>query len=271
VLRQPPFRLSPVVEQDNLRAHECTVAVIVPKVFDYLAGKITRRTLLGVVFPCMCVAYFGTLALAVLLFPHSYDWRVLSISQLLYPRRNPQFYAVAASGVAVTGVLLIPFAGYLRRRLQVAAPIGARVGAVSLIIGAICLILAGLVSSQPAQGRSSFPKLHGIMGRAAGLGVGIGLVVFAACGVKGYFTVATGRQLYPRSLLAIWSLTILPVVLVVLVWLALLAHFQWLDPVHRALAGTVVWHLGIWEWSGSVMVFLFLGGSVWLLPEHAAD
>ena len=38
-----------------------------PKLFDYLAGKISRRTLLGVVFPCMCVNFFGMLALAILL------------------------------------------------------------------------------------------------------------------------------------------------------------------------------------------------------------
>jgi hypothetical protein len=271
VLRQPPFRLPLVVERDSLGVHECTVAVILPKVFDYLAGKITRRTLLGVVFPCMCVAYFGTLALAILLFPHGYDWRVASISQLLYPRRNPQFYAIAASGIAATGVLLIPFAGYLGRRLQGVAPMGAKLGAVSVIVGVICLILAGIVSSHPAEGRSSFPKLHLNIARAAGIGIGVGLLVFAGCGVKGHVTGATGRQLYPRSLLVIWSLTVLPAVLVVLVWLALLARFQWLDPVHRALAGTIVWHLGIWEWLGSVLVFVFLGGSVWLLPEHAGD
>ena len=268
---QPPFGLPLVGERDRVGLHECTVAVILPKLLNYFAGKITRRTLLGVVFPCMCVAYFGTLALAILLFPHSYDWRVLSVSQLLYPRRNPQFYAIAASGVVTTGVLLIPFAGYLRRRLHVAAPIGARIGAVSVMVGVICMILAGLISSQPVEGQSSFPKLHGIMGRVAGIGIGVGLVVFAACGVKGYFTMATGRQLYPRSLLVIWSVTILPAILVALMWQALRAHFHWLDPVHRALAGTVVWHLGIWEWSGSVMVFVFLGCSVWLLPEHAED
>jgi len=241
--------------------------VILPKVFDYVAGKITRRTLLGVVFPGMCVAYFGMLALAILFFPRAYDWRVLSISQLLYPRQNPGFYPIAASGVAATGVLLIPFAGYLHRRLQAAAPVGARIGAVSITAGIICLILAALVSSHPAVGQSSFPKLHFILARNAGIGIGVGLMVFAGCGVKGYFALATGRQLYPRSLLVIWVLTILPAVLVVAVWLALRARFHWMDPVHRAFAGTIVWHLGIWEWIGSVFAFVFLGCSVWLLPE----
>ena len=241
--------------------------MILPKVSNYLAGKITRRTLLGAVFPCMCAAYFGMLALAILFFPHAYDWRVLSISQLLYPRQNPGFYPIAAGGVAATGVLLIPFAGYLRRRLQAAAPVGAWIGAVSVTLGIIFMILAALISSHPAVGQSSFPKLHLFMARNAGIGIGVGLLVFAACGVKGYFVLATGRQLYPRSLLVIWSLTILPAVSVVLVWLALLARFHWMDPIHRALAGTIVWHLGIWEWIGSVFAFVFLGCSVWLLPE----
>ena len=241
------------------------------KLFDYLAGKLSRRTLLGIVFPCMCVNFFGMLGLAILFFPHAYDWRVLSISQLLYPRQNPQFYAIAAGGLAVTAVLLIPFAGYLRRRLQAAAPVGAKLGAVSLAGGVIFLILAALVSSHPVVGRSSVPKLHGIMGRMAAVGIGLSLVLFAACAVKGHFTLRNGRQLYPRSLLVIWSLTILPALLVTLVWLALGTRFQWLDPIHRMLAGSIVWHVGIWEWIGAAEVFVLLGSSVWLLPEHAGD
>ena len=209
--------------------------------------------------------------LAILLFPRAYDWRVLSISQLLYPRQNPGFYPIAASGIAMTGVLMIPFAGYLQRRLRLAAPIGARLGAFSVAVGVIGLIVAGLVSSHPVVGRSSVPKLHGIVARMAAIGVGGGLVVFAGCGVKGHFALATGRQLYPRSLLVVWSLTILPVLVVVPVWLAMWARYPWLEPIRRVLVGTVFWHLGFWEWIGSAAVFLFLGGSVWLLPEHAGD
>jgi hypothetical protein len=98
------------------------------KLSDYLAGRIERRTLLGAVFPGMCVAYFGMLALAARLFPHDYDWRVLSISQLLYPRQSPEFYWIAASGVTLAGALMLPFAGYLERQLAGAAPVGAKAG-----------------------------------------------------------------------------------------------------------------------------------------------
>lgn len=219
----------------------------------------------------MCASYFGMLALAILTFPRAFDWRYLSISQLLYPRQNPEFHAIASTGIAVTGVLMIPFAGYLQRRLRVAAPVTAKVAAFSMAVGIICLILAALISSHPLEGRSSIPKFHVNMARIAAIGIGVGLVVFAGCGVKGYFTLATGRKLYRRGLLFIWSLTILPALLVVPVWLVMLARFPWLDPVRRMLVGTVVWHLGFWEWIGSVTVFLFLGGSVWLLPEHAGD
>jgi hypothetical protein len=243
--------------------------VIPAKLLDYLAGNLSRRTLLGAVFPCMCVSYFGMLVLAVRLFPRTYDWRVLSISQLLYPRNNPTFYAIAASGVAVTGMLMIPFAGYLQRRLRTAAPRGAKVGAVSLVGGAMCMILAGLVSSHPLNGPSSVPKLHSYSARTAALAIGLGLTVFALCGLKGYLLPAPGRKPYPRSLLIVWSLPLVPAIAFLLMRLAMVGHMPWLQSIRRSLAGSVVWHAGFWEWTGSVIVALFLGCAVWLLPEHA--
>ena len=247
------------------------MAVTAARLLDYLAGKITRRTLLGAVLPCLFASYFGMLVLAVVLFPHRYDWRVLSISQLLYPRQNPGFYPIAASGVAVSGMLIVPFAGYLQRRFRLAAPIGATFGAVCVAGGAVGLTLAALISSHPMGGESAVPRLHAILAKVAAIGIGVGLLMFAGCGVKGHFKLSGGRQLYPRGLLLVWSLTLLPALLVLMGWLALRTRPQWLEPIKQLLAGTAVWHVGFWEWIGSGIVWVILAGSVWLLPEHAGD
>jgi hypothetical protein len=87
------------------------------------------------------VAYFGSLTLAIWMFPAPFDWRTRSMSKLLYPRNNPQFHAIGSVGVAVAGLLTIPFAGYIGRRLRVISPVPAELGALAFGAGAISLIL----------------------------------------------------------------------------------------------------------------------------------
>jgi hypothetical protein len=245
--------------------------IVLEKLSRFFSGKITRRTLLVVVIPLILVSYFGILALAVLLFPAAYDWRTVTISKLLYPRNNPQFHSVASFGIVVTGFLVIPFAGYMNRRLRMAAPAVASVAATALAGGAVFLVFSGLISSHPAQGHATVPKLHEFLARIATIGIGAGLVLFDACAMKGHFHLPTGRKLYPRSLLILWNLAAIPAILVVAFKLAMYAHVQSLAPMARALRGTAAWHLGFWEWIGSAAVVLFLACAAWLLPEHPGD
>ena len=226
------------------------------KLFNFLSGRLTKRTLLFALIPLMFVSYFGALGLATLLFPGTYDWRDASISTLLYPRNNPEFHFFASIGITVTGLLMIPFAGYINRRLRIASPVAANAGTVAFVGGIICLIFAGLIVSHPLHGRSSVPRLHSILARTAALGIGVGMVMFDGCAVRGYFNRATGKKPYRRSLLILWSMATLPVILAVVLKLVVQTRF---------------WHLGFWEWTGSVAAFLFLVCSVWLLPENAYE
>lgn len=79
--------------------------------------------MLRVVIPLIGVFYFGSLAVAVALFPKGYDWRTMSISKLLYPLVNPQYHFIPAVGVGVSAVLMLPFAGYIRRGLGANSPV----------------------------------------------------------------------------------------------------------------------------------------------------
>ncbi|MFZ0890395.1 MAG: hypothetical protein WA005_18295 [Candidatus Binataceae bacterium] len=231
----------------------------------------TRWTLLFVLSPLIFVSYFGTLAVAVSLLPKGYDWRYRAISKLLYPRNNPQFHSIPSVGIAVTGVLIIPFAGYAGRRLRVASPIGANVGGFVFGAGAVCLILAGLIVSDSASEFSGFPRLHEMLARASALGIGAGMLVFDACALKGYFVPATRKKLYRRGLLVSWNLLILPAILVVVLRLAAHADFRWSNPIYHALKNPAAWHLAFWEWIGSAAVFMFLLSSALFLPERACE
>jgi|SRR5579859_4303209 len=241
------------------------------KLSKFFSGDIKQGTLLFVLFPLVVGSYFGVLALAVALFPEAYDWRTMSISKLLYPRLNPQFHLIAATGIAATGVLLIPFAGYIRRRLRMVSPNAVTVATALFAGGCVCLVFAGLVTSHPLHSVSTVPRLHERLARAAAIGVGVAIVIFNACAVKGYFKAATVTKQYRRSLLVSWNLLVLPAILVLVLRLMMFARLPSLNPLYQAWRGSAAWHLGFWEWVGSIAVFLFLLFAAWFLPEHAGD
>ena len=225
--------------------------------------------MLFVVVPLIIVCFFGSLALAVALLPHAYDWRVMSISQLLYPRVNPQFHIIPAMGLALTGVLLLPFAGYVRRRLGFDSPV-VRVGVGWFAGGAICLILASVITSHPLHGRATIPKLHEILGRAAGMGLGVGILLFEFSALRQRHR--AGNDSVSRRLVLWWSAITWPAIVLLILRLVIAGHFQVLEPFTRSLKQSALWHLGFWEWIGSATVILFLVVSAWLLPgdrDHA--
>lgn len=223
--------------------------------------------MLFVLVPLIIASFFGILGVAALLPPESYDWRYNSISQLLYSRDNPEYHHIASICVASFGVLMIPFAGYIRRRLRSAAPIAATVGAVVFFAGCICLTLAGLITSHPAHGIAHFPKLHDILARLSAISIGVGMAVFNICGTKGYFRPKPGKPLHRRSLLVSWNLLTLPVLLIGVAWLVISTYLKQSSPLYHAIVTSVAWKVGFWEWIGSPVIFLFLVCAVLFLPK----
>ena len=62
-----------------------------------------------------------------------------------------------------------------------------------------------------------------------------------------------------------------PTLFVVVLRLLTAAHFQWSNPVYQEIENRSLWHLGFWEWLGSIAVFLFLLGAAVFLPENGRD
>jgi MFS family permease len=108
--------------------------------------------LLGLIF----LSFFGTLGMSAVMFPQSYDWRYRVISNLLSPRDNPGHYWLAACGVALTAVFMVPFAGYLQRHLEVASPRVARVSYRAFVAGIVALICTCLVCLSTPTACSEF-------------------------------------------------------------------------------------------------------------------
>lgn len=100
------------------------------------------------------------------MFPDNYDWRGV-ISSLLSPRDNPRHYWFAASGLALTAVLMLPFAEHLRRHLQSVAPRMAKMSAAAFTVGIVALISACFVVPQHVHETIGIRRLHELLGRTA--------------------------------------------------------------------------------------------------------
>jgi len=222
-----------------------------------------RKSTLSVLLALIFLSFFGTLTVSAWMFPQSYDWRYRVISSLLSPRDNPNHYWLAASGLALTGLLMLPFGGYLQRNFEATAPVAARISAWTFAAGIVALICACFVVPQHMHEVLGVRRLHEILGRSAAGFLAIGMLCGCWCSWK-------GRNVFALRLFWVWSaVTLLPLVgiffsesLLVLTRLKLSCAV----PIRSALRHSVFWHLGFWEWSGAVAVFVFLCAAVFLTP-----
>jgi hypothetical protein len=259
------FRKLPMVDrrQKSAGTHHIGLSTV-----RFFAGDLSRRTMLFVIIPLIVIFFFGSLAVAVALLPQAYDWRMKSISQLLYPRVNPQFHFIPATGIALAGMLLLPFAGYIKRRLGIDSPV-VRAGSAFFAGGAICVILASLINSHPLHGRATIPQLHEVLGRVGGIGLAVGMLTFEFYALWRFCR--TGDGLLSRRLIFWWSVITWPAIVLFVFRLIIGAHFQVLESFTRSLKQSALWHLGFWEWIGSVLVIMFLVVSAWFLPKTDRD
>ena len=237
----------------------------------FISGNLSRKAFLCVLLPLIWLSYFGTLAIAAWLSPDAYNWRHKAISRLLYPRNDPMLHSVASLGIASAGSLMIPFAGYMNRRLRGVSPFGAAAGSAAFALGALFLVLAGLIVSHPDRGTSAFPWLHEMLARGAAAAIGAGMLVLWACALKAYSTASVTNTSQWFWLLSSWSLLTLPAILIILLRLAAEARFAWSNRVYLAIENPRVWHLGFWEWIGSAAVFVFLLSAALFLPRFASE
>jgi len=202
---------------------------------DFSFGRLKQRTLLRIFIPLILASYFGSLTLAIGMLPGPFDWRMRSMSQLLYPWNNPQFHAVGSAGVAVAGLMMIPFAGCIGRRLRIISPLPAEIGALVFGAGAISLILSALIVLKPF--------FHEMFARGAGICFGLGMLAFYLCALRGLSVPPDERHARLRLFLA-WSLIVPPALLVLVLRLLAAAHLRWSNPVYRAIENRSLWHLG---------------------------
>jgi len=209
------------------------------------------------------LSFFATLAAAASMFPHGYDWRYRVISNLLSPRDNPKYYWLAAAGVAITGLLMLPFAAHLYSSLKTVWPRMAALAGGAFLIGVILLIVDCFVVPQHVHATLGVRRLHEFLARSCAGLLAIGMLSSCWCAWK-------RRKGVLRHVFWIWSIvTVVPLAGVFFSeGLLLLTRLNptLAQPIRRPLRHSVLWHLGFWEWIGAVAVFVFLCAAIFL-PE----
>ena len=227
-----------------------------------------RRSKLVLLLALIFLSFFGTLSLSAWMFPDNYDWRYRVISSLLSPRDNPRHYWLAASGLTLTAVLMLPFAEHLRRHLQSIAPRMAKMSAAAFTVGIVALISACFVVPQHVHETFGIRRLHELLGRTAAGCFAVAMLCGCLCAWYGRAQNSTAATVF-----WIWSLvTLLPLIgLFGSEALLLLTGLEpsWAGSIRNSLRHSVFWHLGFWEWTGAVAVFAFLCAAVLLRPLQA--
>lgn len=232
-------------------------------------SKLYRKPVVGVLLGLIFLSFFGTLCASALMFPQSYDWRYRVISNLLSPRDNPGHYWLAGCGTALSGLFMLPFAGYLHRHLQTASPRVASVSYGAFIAGIVALVCTCLVVPQHTHGVFGVRRMHEFLARSSAAFLAVGMLCGCWCAWKG-----CRQSVFAAGLFWTWScVTLLPLVGVLFSeGLLLLTRLKlsWATPIRNSLRHSVLWHLGFWEWTGAVAVFVFLCAAVLLTPPLAA-
>lgn len=229
-----------------------------------------RRQFGLVVLLCLiAISFFGVLAFSASMFPKGYDWRYRVISSLISPRDNPEHYRIAACGLIVTGLFMLPFAQLLNRGLAPVSKIGARIAGAAFLLGIVALIADCFVVPQHIHATLGIRRFHEFLARSAAGLLAIGMLIGCWCAWKG-----RGRSL-PPLLFWIWvTVTVLPLA-GVLCSEALLLVSQFdpavSRPIRDAFRHSVFWHLGFWEWIGAVAVFVFLCAATFLIPTEKVE
>jgi hypothetical protein len=204
------------------------------------------------VFVGLGACFFGSLIWAATFFPPGYDWRHTVISSLASPRDNPHAYGIACAGLAVSGLLLIPFAFFLQKRLEPFAPRLTAWAGKLFLLGALFLTCSALIV--PGHYRIlGIGRTHEHLAQITSVAFCLSLILYLGAILR------LPPALFWLRVLA-GFLVILPVTALIVSRLSLFLAYEFASPaVYHAVKDSLWSSLALWEWIGAFCIYLFLG------------
>ena len=235
----------------------------------HITGDVSRTVLRTRLLPLSFACLVGALGLAAGLFPTSYDWRLHVISALTSPDENPRGYWPASLGIMAAMLVILPFAGYVARRLPAGAPRLVRSAGGGLALG--FLLMASAMAAQLAEAFIGLRWLHASLAGAGALSFIAGMFCCSACALQERRQRPGGARSLSGALVCSWlSLASVPVACLAgigaLVLLGQKAGVVWAEDLRQSFRHTPLWQLAFWEWIGTGLTYVFIALSVQLLP-----
>jgi hypothetical protein len=198
------------------------------------------------------ITFFGSLLLAAQYSPHPYDWRHAVISSLASPRDNPHAYLLACAGLAVSGLLLLPFASFLNDRFGPSAPNLTRWAGRFFRLAAICLTLSAVIV--PGHYRVlGIGRTHEHFAQISAVAFCLALIFYFAALLR------LPRQ-WTGLRVVVASLVLLPVTALAVSRLSLWLSYDFLSPkIYESIKASLWSSLALWEWIGAACIYAFLG------------
>jgi hypothetical protein len=210
--------------------------------------------------PLGVLAFWAGLWIAARRYPTEYDWRYMSISNLLYPDRNPDGYQWAWGGLMLCALGGLCWTTVLFRDGRPGGTGRPPVGIWALLVGYVCMVCA-LVPERVLR----VPKGHEILALMAFFGQCVGIVLLTFRATERSFRLR--RRPFPGAprvyagLLA--GAALLPILLAGLAPAYVsyaLPELRWVGLEWRSRGVPLYFSFTFWEWITCVVFSVYTAG-----------
>jgi hypothetical protein len=208
------------------------------------------------------------MVMAVRQYPSEYDWRYVTISNLVYPDRNPTGYLWASAGILLGGLFGLCWVALQVSVRKPGADGQSPIGISTLGLGYGCMVCTAFLPGRQLP----VPKAHEIFALSAFFAVCFGLVrlTFEAAErsllrrtrmstivARMYAGLLAGAALWPISLAAVAQAYIS------------YAHpeLKWVSLSWRALDVPVCLSFAFWEWVTCAVLSVYMSTLSLIMPE----
>jgi hypothetical membrane protein len=212
------------------------------------------------------VAFWIALLMAGHLYPSEYDWRYMTMSNLVYPERNPAGHIWASGGIVLCGLSGLYWTTLLSRQANQTGERSSSVGISTLRLGFFSMACCGLLPERLWP----VPKAHEFLALTAFLCLCVGMVYYMFRTVEHYLArqrgiTADAARLYAGVTAAAPLTPILLAAVAQLYVSRMRPELPWVGLVWRDLGVPLYLSFAFWEWVACAafstsLVILFLAG-----------
>jgi hypothetical protein len=194
-------------------------------------------------------AFWGGLWMASHRYPSGYDWRYMTMSNLVYADRNPDGYLWAWGGVVLCALGGLCWTAALIGDWRHEGAARLPIGIWALVLGYLCMVCCALLRDRLLE----VPRSHEILALAAFFGLCIGIVQLTFKVAVRSFRRRKGRVAgAPRLYAGLLAGVALSPVLTAGIAQAYVSHalpeLPWVGPEWRARGVSVYLSFAFWEW-----------------------